>query len=87
MAPLSQVVQLAQLVHAYGLEHLEPGLDSLRGRFPLDSQAAKPAGGGSAKLNARQRRTLRRAFERAKAALDCCGSEHDAGQSQAAADS
>ena len=81
------MVQLAQLVHAYGLEHLEPGLDALRGRYPLDSQTAKPAGHGGARLNARQRRTLRRAYERAKVVLDSCGSEHVAGQPEAAADS
>ena len=83
---LSQVVQLAQLVHAYGLEHLEPGLDALRGRYPLDSQSAKSAGGGAARLNARQRRTLRRAFERAKAALDCSSTESIAEQSEAVMD-
>ena len=85
---MPQVVQLAQLVHAYGLEHLEPGLDALRGRYPLDSQTAKPAGQGGARLNARQRRTLRRAYERAKVALDSCSSnEHVAGQPEAVADS
>ncbi len=84
---LSQVVQLAQLGHAYGLEHLEPGLDALRGRYPLDSQTAKPVGQVGARLNARQRRTLRRAFERAKATLDCGSNEPVASQPTAAADS
>ena len=63
------MVQLAQLVHGYGLEHLEPGLDALCGQCTADSQSTKAAG-ASARLNARQRRTLRRAFERAKAALE-----------------
>jgi hypothetical protein len=67
-AAVPQVMQLAQLVHGYGLEHLESGLDALRGRCTADTQSAKPLG-ASARLNARQRRTLRRAYERAKAAL------------------
>lgn len=73
---LRQVVKLAVLLQSYGLDQAGTGLDVLQHVCePAEVAAARGAArptamAGVLRLNARQRRTLRRAHERAVAAMN-----------------
>lgn len=73
---LQQVVKLAVLLQSYGLDQAGTGLDVLQHVCePAEVAAARGAArptamAGVLRLNARQRRTLRRAHERAVAAMN-----------------